>query len=258
MPNAPDSELNYLCAMLQYHVAIGKTPREMAVRALQAAIEDRYEEAPKRVLYLERFNTFEAMISDFRRHNQAANLGFKSEQIDALKGSIPFVNWDNPLETMFISWTLQELHQSLKAKLKVMRLVFGKEKVKILKDFRPYPVYLSLADGASEFEPNSLSWRVIDFGANRGKAPNQVDPTTAAGLGVLDAVTQHPDCTIMQNGQGNPYQGVPALRVKVPGKAGEPYAPYVQGFGDGSVCIGVERADRVNPNYAQPAILNRS
>lgn len=250
-------ELNDQCGELIRRVARGITPLPMAVAAVQAAIESRYQPTGA-ALYYERFNPAEVLLADFRGHNQELALGFDSERIDVLAGSVPEFSWNDPLVTLFIYWTLDDLATSADAKLKLMRHVFGQNKVFVSSSFRTDAEHLYLPEGAPAFQPFALEWGVIDLGRSvRNTPPNQVDPSIAAGLQVFDASTQHPKHTLSHNGRDIPYLDVPGLRAKVPGDSW-PFAPCIDGDSDGGVSVHVLHADDAAPYWAEPVLVSES
>ncbi len=211
--------------------------------------------AEELVLHFGRFSPVDMLVADFRQHNRELDLGFSSERIDALLGSIPVFVWDDPLKTLFIRWTLGDLKSSADAKLDVMRHVFGQNKLYVSDNFQTENLYLP--DGTPPFQLDVLEWGIIDLGNVRNTAPDKVDPAIAAGLKVFDASAQHPAHTRAHNGRDIPYLDVPGLRVKVPGGSG-PYAPYVDGRSGGGVGVYVYWAGRAVPYYAGPVLVRES
>lgn len=202
-----------------------------------------------------RFNPPEVLVAVFRRHNQELGLGFDDEVIDTLLGSIPVFAWNDPLTTPFIRWTLDDLKRSADAKLDLMKWVFGMGKVFVSDNFRTENLYLP--EGAPPFQASRLEWGVIDLGNIRNTAPDQVDPTIAAGLEVFDASTQHPAHTRAHNGRDVPYLDVPGLRVKVPGYS-RPDAPCVHGRSGGEVHVYAHWAGYASPIYGEPVLVRES
>lgn len=209
----------------------------------------------RRSLHLDRFNPVEMLLSDFRLDSQSCGLGFASERIDALASSVPRFGWNDPLITLYIRWTLGDLSGSASAKLDVMRRVFGSDNV-VLGGYYQAGT-LCLPEGVPEFTSDMLEWGVIDLGANRKKAPNQIDPAKAAGLEVFDVSGQHPKHTLSHNGEDIPYLDVPGLQVAVPGES-FPSAPSVNGHGNGRVSICAGPADFACSEYAGPVLVVES
>lgn len=180
---------------------------------------------------------------------------FRPEQFDDAWAALPPFVWGRPLVPLTLCWTKNTLEQTVTAKTEIMRTVYGQDKLYVsghLNQLANGDVYLP--EGAPEFMPNHLWWEVIDLGANRGTAPDQIDPRVAAGTQVFDVAIQHPAYIRQHNGGDTPYLDVPGLRVKVPGES-EPYALYVRGGSDGRLSVSVPLTGYAGMSYAEPVVI---
>lgn len=226
---------------------------------LQAIIERRFEPVDVgEALRHGRFASPEQQVANLRAWNNWLGY-FREDQIEAVHAAIPEgFNWTQPLVALTLCWTMNTLEQSVATKIEVMRRVYGKDKVivsdrmKRLDEERLY-----LPDGAPAFLPNELWWEVIDLGASRDKAPDQVDLSVSAGTQVYDVACQHPVYVGQHNGRDVPYLDVPGLRVKVPGES-KPCAPYIDGLSDGGVGVGAYWAGLAYSDYAEPVLVRES
>ena len=201
----------------------------------------------------DRFTSPAEQVSHLLQWNREFGLGFTEDQIVAAEAAVPAFAGDRPLVALTLCWTLGTLEKTVNAKLTIMRHVYGEDKVFVSPSFKTEAEHTSLVEGAPEFVPNHIWWQVIDLGASRDKAPDQVPAATAAGIEVFDVACQHPVYVRQHNGDDTPYLGIPGIRVevKLQAKSG-PCAPYVHGYSIGYVEVGVRWADETDSNYATP------
>ena len=202
----------------------------------------------------ERFTSPGEQIRKLWMWNRYFKRGFTQEQVIAARAAVPAFAWDQPLAALTLCWTLGTLEDSLHAKLAIMRHVYGEDKVFVSPSCKTEHTFL--VDGAPEFVPNRLWWQVIDLGANRDKAPDEIPAATAAGTEVFDVACQHPVYVRQHNDHDIPRLEIPGIRVKVPGEwRWRRCAPYVYGYSIGYVKVGVRWADEIDSNYAEPVRL---
>jgi hypothetical protein len=224
-------------------------------KAFQAIIEGRFDEsAPGRHHQIIPFSGFTPQmrqVSNLFQWNETLNLGLNDADIQNVPQAVRDFVWDRPLVYITLCWTLGTLEETLKAKLAVLRHVYGKDKVVVSPAFKTDAKHTTLPDGAPEFAANRLWWEVIDLGANRRVSPDKVPAAIAAGTEVFDVACQHSAYVKMHNGVDVPYLDVPGLRVNVRGRALS-YVPYVASFSGGHVKVSVLWADDAGPSYAEP------
>lgn len=109
---------------------------------------------------------------------------------------------------------------------------------------------VTLAYGAHE---PGLTWEVIDFDTNRNTAPANIG-SDGAHAGVLAAACHFPDWLKSMDGDKVPFVDLPGYRVTVPGVS-VPYAPFIDGYSDGSVFVDVGPASDADPEYAEPVVI---
>jgi len=202
----------------------------------------------------DRFTSPGEQIGNLWMWNRYFKRGFTQEQVIAARATVPAFVWDRPLVALTLCWTLGTLEDTLGAKLAIMRHVFGEDKVFVSPSFKTDAEHSFLVSGAPEFVPNRLWWQVIDLGANRDKAPDQVPAATAAGTEVFDVACQHPVYVRQHNDHDTPRLEIPGIRVEVPGEWRR-CAPYVHGYSIGYVEVGVDWAENARPGYAEPIRL---
>lgn len=238
-------------------VKSGVRPAKDAIKCIQAASDGQSDPSVSTVLdpFLTSggFTLPEIQIAQFRQWNQAWGNFFSDQQIhDALVAS-PLFGWDEPQVAVTLCWAMNTLEQTIDSCLTTLPRVYGADKVFISENLRIDAEHLTLPESAPEFVANRLWWEVMDLGANRDKAPQDVPAATAAGIQVFHAACQHPGYVKRHNGDDTPYWDVPGLRVKVPGRSG-PYAPCIHGSSDGRVGLSVGWADDACSNYAGVAV----
>ena len=187
--------------------------------------------------------------------NQQLDLGLNKDQLDAAANNVPDFVWDQPLVPLTLCWTLDTLEATMNAHIKVIRHVFGEKSTWVRGQLKTDPAHLRQVDGAPAFRPNTISWKVIDLGANRDKSPDQVPAATAAGTEVYSVVAQHPTYVKRQKGDNIPYLDVPGLRLTVQGYS-EPYAPSVywnQAFR--KVYLHANWADNAYSEFAEAVVV---
>jgi hypothetical protein len=255
------TQLNDQCGELLRRVARKQTPLQMAVGAVQAAIECRFEPAASNPsLILDRYTMPEEQVLHEREWNTRSGSYFDDQQITAMLKTIPDFVWDpsRPLRGLVLCATRNTPAQSVAAAIAIMRWVYGEDRVDAAScygELTDGDIYLP--PGAPEFVPNQLSWEVIDFGANRNTAPDKVDPAIAAGIQVFNAACHHPAAVLQHDGDNSPYWDVPGLRIKVPGDSG-PYAPCDLGNSDGCVGVRANWAGDGAPRFSGPVVLRES
>jgi len=183
------------------------------------------------------------------------NRYFPDKKIVAMLDTVPAFGQDGRL-ALTLCRTLSTLALTVAADIEIMRCVFKPNKLFVsprLSQFASSDI--CLPEGAPKFVPFRLWWEVIYLGANRNKAPDQVDPATAAGTQVLSAVYNHPAAVLRHNGRTNPYWDIPGLRVKIPGQS-EPFAPYIFGDGADGVHLDTGSAGVRRLRYAEPKVVN--
>jgi hypothetical protein len=198
-----------------------------------------------------RFALPEAQIANLRHWNLLLDAGWTDEEFDRLASEVPSFNEHEPLIPLTLCWTLSSLAASIDAKIDVMRHVYGADKVHVTSKFNPDSKHTRIVSGGPLFEPDRLWWQLIDLGANRFKAPNQVPAATAAGCEVFDVICQHPIYVSQQDGTETPYLDLPGLSVKVRGLNG-PNTPDAAGGPEGGIAVHVNWEGSVYPDHAEP------
>jgi hypothetical protein len=198
----------------------------------------------------DRFTLPEAQIANLRLWNELLDKVWTNEQLDRLASEVPKFDDHEPLIPLTLCWTLDSLSSSIDAKIEVMRHVYGVNRVYVTNKFNPDSKHTRIVSGGPTFKPNRLWWQLIDLGANRFKAPNQVPVATAAGCEVFDVICQHPVYVGQQDGSETPYLDLPGLTVKVRGLGG-PETPDATG-GAGGVAVHVNWEGSVYPDHAEP------
>ena len=211
-------------------------------RGFQLIIEKRLGEPSPVGLAVSQFTPQMEQVSNLLQWNEALSLGLSNADIQNVPQAVLDFAWDKPLVSITLCWTLGTLEETLNAKLAVLRHVYGEKKVIVSPDFKTDAKHTFLPDGAPEFVPNHIWWQVIDLGANRKLSPDKVPAAVAAGVEVFDNACQHKGHVKRHNGSDTPYWDVPGLRVKVPGES-RLCAPYVSGYSDGYIRVGVRWAD---------------
>lgn len=206
---------------------------------------------PPEVLARDRFTLPEAQIENLRRWSQLIDSTWTNDQFDRLAADIPTFDDAELLIPLTLCWTLNTLASSIDAKIQVMRHVYGRDRVVVTSKFNPDSKHTRIVSGGPTFEGNRLWWQLIDLGANRFKAPNQVPAATAAGCEVFDVICQHPIYVGQQDGSETPYLDVPGLSVKVRGVSG-PETPDAVGGPAGGVAVHVNWEGSVYPDHAEP------
>lgn len=255
MPTGTEiAKLTAQCSHMIGEVAAEKAPLRMAIDAVQAAAENRYNTVPSdfdAILSSTGFTPVELQVAQFRKLNRLLDLGRDDETIREALISAPAFVWDRPLVPVTLCWTQSNLATSMESYLAALQLMHG-DNLSVSSSLDPAGVYLP--EGAPEFIPNRLWWEVMYCDANRDKAPNQVPAATAAGVQVFAAACQHKAHLRRMNGSDIPYWDVPGLRIDLPGKSG-PYAPDVYGCSDGDVDVSLARADDAGSSYAEVLVL---
>lgn len=198
-----------------------------------------------------RFTDPSEQVANLRRWNGSFDLGWTELQMDALVGAVPQYSDEEPLVPLTLCWTLGTLAQSIDTKMRIIREVYGADRVSITRDFRTDSKHTSMVSGSPRFEPFRLWWQLIDLGANRHMAPNQVSGADAAGLEIFDVLCQHPEYVGQQDGAETPYLDLPGLSVKVRGKPGHD-TPDAVGNADGSVAVRVRWEGGTYTDHAEP------
>lgn len=199
----------------------------------------------------DRFTPPEAQIAKLRDWHHLLGPVWTDEQLDRLASGIPTFDDQEPLIPLTLCWTLNSLASSIDAKIEVMRHVYGPDRVYVTGKFNPDSKHTKVVTGGPTFVPNRLWWQLIDLGANRFKAPNQVPVATAAGCEVFDVICQHPIYVSQQDGSKTPYLDLPGLSVKVRGSSGQE-TPDVTGGAAGGVALHVNWEGSVYPDHAEP------
>lgn len=198
-----------------------------------------------------RFSSPSEQIASLRTWNRLLGSVWTDERIDRAAASVPTFAGDEPLIPLTLCWTLGSLAASIDAKIDIMRHVYGSDKVIVTRKFNPDEKHTTVVKGGPAFVPHRLWWQLIDLGANRFKAPNQVPVATAAGCEIFDVFCQHPIYVKQQDGLDTPYLDLPGLSVKVRGMAG-PDTPNAAGDATGNVAVHVNWEGTVYPDHAEP------
>jgi hypothetical protein len=206
---------------------------------------------PDSTLALDRFTPPVDQVENFRKWSQLFNTVWTSDDIDRLTTDIPDFDNSEPLIPMTLCWTLSSLASSIDAKIEVMKHVYGADKVHVTSKLNSDAKHTSVISGGPPFEPNRLWWQLIDLGANRFKAPNEIPAATAAGCEVFDVICQHPIYVSQQDGWETPFLDLPGLSVKVRGFTG-PDTPDATGGPSGKVAVHVNWEGSVFPDHAEP------
>ena len=199
----------------------------------------------------DRFTSPEFQVANLRDWNRRFDLNWSEAQIEDVANDVPEFSDLEPLIPLTLCWTLGSLATTIDAKLEIARYVYGNDKVYITRDFRTDSKHTSVVRGGPAFEPWRLWWQLIDLGANRLKAPNQVPVGTAAGIEIFDVICQHPVYVTQQDGLDTPYLDLPGLSVKIRGIAG-PDTPDAAGGPEGDVAVRVRWEGGVHPDFAEP------
>jgi hypothetical protein len=199
----------------------------------------------------DRFATPLEQVAKLREWNRMLGHPWTDEEIDRAGADIPAFPTDEPLVPLTLCWTLGSLASSIDAKIDIMRHVYGIDKVVVTRSFNPDEKHTSVVRGGPAFVPHRLWWQLIDLGANRFKAPNQVSPSVAAGVEVFDVFCQHPIYVGQQDGLDTPYLDLPGLTVKVRGMAA-PDTPNAAGDAYGNVAVHVHWEGTIYPDHAEP------
>jgi hypothetical protein len=221
-------------------------------RALQEIIDNSSTDQPMAEAAA-RFTTPPEQVANLRRWNDKFGLNWSDRQLNVLLEDVPSFSKDEPLLPLTLCWTLGTLTSTIDAKLEIIRVVYGDEKVSITRDFKTDAKHTTLVSGAPRFDANRIWWQLIDLGANRYKAPSQVPPSTAAGIEVFDVVCQHPVYVGEQDGSLTPFLDLPGLSVKVRGMPG-PDTPDAVGDATGQVAVHVRWEDGVYTDHAEPVL----
>lgn len=220
-------------------------------RALQAIIEGATSPPQGPVSAEGRFTSTAEQISNLRAWAETFALTLTDEQFDEAAAEAPLVAATELLIPLTLCWTLGDLRSTIDAKLSIVRLVYGGDTVSVSREFRTDAKHTTLIGGAPAFVANRVWWQLIDLGANRFKAPNQVPASTAAGSEVLDVICQHPIYVGQQDGSDTPYLDLPGLSVRVRGVPGL-NTPDAAGGAAGGVKVQVRWDGSVYPDHAEP------
>ena len=205
-------------------------------------------------LHQDLFNPVEAIIENFRATNQAAQLGFKANNIDALADSVPEFDGTKPLHALFIYWTLGDLQRSANANIKAIRHVFGAEQVCVGGKFRTGPSYLRQHKTNPGFLPYRLGWGIINLGYSCHD--NAYAPTPgeySAGFELFAACTQHPEYTRQLGSSGAMASG---LMVSTDGRERYDASPKIRPDGaDIEVSVYSPALYSGNPDGVLPQVL---
>jgi hypothetical protein len=202
-------------------------------------------------LALERFTSASEQIENLRKWSHLVDATWTDDQLNRAAKEIPEFDESEPLIPITLCWTLSSLAASIDAKIEVMRHVYGADHVYVTRKFNPDSKHTTIVSGGPAFEPNRLWWQLIDLGANRFKAPNQVPAATAAGCEIFDVICQHPIYVGQQDGSETPYLDLPGLSVKVRGFTG-PDTPDATGGPSGRIAVHVNWEGSVHPDHAEP------
>jgi hypothetical protein len=200
---------------------------------------------------LNRFTSTGDQIENLRKWSQLFDATWTDDELDRAALDVPEFNEGEPLIPITLCWTLSSLAASIDAKIEVMRHVYGADRVYVTRKFNPDSKHTTIVSGGPTFEPHRLWWQLIDLGANRFKAPNQVPAATAAGCEIFDVMCQHPIYVGQQDGYETPYLDLPGLSVKVRGFTG-PDTPDVVGGPNGRIAVHVNWEGSVHPDHAEP------
>ncbi len=198
-----------------------------------------------------RYTSPAGQLANLRGWNRLLGHLWADDELERASRSIPNLSNEELLVPLTLCWTLGTLASTIDAKLVIMRHVYGDGMVVVTGKFKPDRKHTSIVVGGPEFKPDRLWWELIDLGANRRKAPNQVPPETAAGSEIFDVICQHPIYVSQQDGGETPYLDLPGLSVKVRGMSG-PDTPDAAGGSTGQVDIGVHWEGSVYPDHAEP------
>jgi hypothetical protein len=199
----------------------------------------------------DRFTSPKVQIENLRTWSHLLESSWTDDVLERLASDVPEFDEDQPLIPLTLCWTFSTLAASIDAKIDVMRLVYGRDRVYVTRKFNPDSKHTSIISGAPPFEPDRLWWQLIDLGANRFKAPNQVPAATAAGCEIFDVICQHPIYVGQQDGSETPYLDLPGLSVKVRGFTG-PDTPDTTGGPNGRIAVHVNWEGAVHPDHAEP------
>lgn len=197
------------------------------------------------------FTSPQLQAANFLVWNNLFGFGFREKNVADAFASGPLLNLDLPFVAPTLCWTLRNLESTIDAKLRIMELVYGEAKILFSQYINNPAIRTTLVRGAPEFVPFRLWWETIDLEGNRHLRPNQVPAARALGTEIFDVACDHPEYIKRQDGHNVPYIGVPGLRM-IRSRL-ERYSPYVRGFADGNVHVGVRRSDAAaDSNFAEP------
>jgi hypothetical protein len=239
------------CDEIHRGVARGVLDSSDVQRALQAIIDTAPTAQPSEELTRGRFTLPEQQVANVRVWNDKFELNLSDRQLGLILEEIPPFSKNAPLLPLTLCWTLGTLASTIDAKLEIIRLVYGAEKVSVTRDFKTDAKHTTLISGAHAFDANRIWWQLIDVGANRFKAPSQVPADKAAGFEIFDVVCQHPIYMGEQDGSFTPFLDLPGLSVKVRGMPG-PDTPDAVGDAKGQVAVHVRWEGGVYPDHAEP------
>ncbi len=244
-------QINEACVEIIRRIAGGTLDPNEVLVALKEIIASSSTPPPVPVYDGSRFTDPAEQVANLRRWNGSFGLGWSDTQLDAVEDAVPQYSDDEPLVPLTLCWTLGTLAQSIDTKLEIIREVYGLDRVSITRDFKTDAKHTSMVSGSPQFEPRRLWWQLIDLGANRFMAPNQVSGADAAGFEIFDVLCQHPEYVGQQDGAETPYLDLPGLSVKVRGMPGLD-TPDAVGKGDGSVAMRVRWEGGTWSDHAEP------
>jgi hypothetical protein len=244
-------QINEACVEIIKRIANGTLDPVEVRQALKEIIASSSRRPSVPVHDSSRFTDPAEQVANLRRWNGPFGLGWTDQQLVAMEGAVPQYSDEEPLIPLTLCWTLGTLAQSIDAKLQIIRDVYGTDRVSITRDFKTDAKHTSMVSGSPMFVPYRLWWQLIDLGANRFIAPNEVAGADAAGFEIFDVLCQHPEYVGEQDGNETPYLDLPGLSVRVRGMPG-PDTPDAVGSADGSVAVRVRWEGGTYTDHAEP------
>jgi hypothetical protein len=243
-------DVSWRCSEIIRRVGEGSLRASDVSEALLKIIE-LGNDASNATIAFDRFTPPKDQIENLRQWSHLLDTSWSDDELNRAALDVPDFDDGEPLIPITLCWTLSNLAATIDAKIEVMRHVYGTNRVYVSRKFNPDTKHTTIVSGGPPFEPNRLWWQLIDLGANRFKAPNQVPAATAAGCEIFDVICQHPIYVGQQDGAETPYLDLPGLSVKIRGFTG-PDTPDAVGGPNGRISVHVNWEGSVHPDHAEP------
>lgn len=166
------------------------------------------------------FTTPKQQISQVKGWNKRYKLGFSEADFKRVTKEADSLVWSGELVTPVLVPYLSDLPTTV---TKLLTIIDGSYDKSYISD---YIKEVKLAHG--EHVPG-LRWEIIDLGANKDVAPNEIK-AEGAHIGVLAAACWFPDWVKAMDGGKVPYVNVTGLRCTLPGNEAWRHAPCLSWF----------------------------